>query len=84
MDHPPWRPICEPARTIHDAVWNAPPGRTVDAAWLAVRDFAQKHGAPVPTIRQVEEAAITARCHTDYSAKFAYNVAALLPENIGL
>lgn len=86
-DH--WRPTSEPARTIYDTLQAEAlrrPGRSVDewveaernAVWAASRDYAQKHGLSVPTIKAVQMAEQSACGHTDYCAKWAYGVAEAL------
>lgn len=84
-----FRPTTEPARAIYDAFQaeaSLRPGRTVEAwttgeaeaVWRAARDYAQQRRLEAPTLEQVQRAEVLARGHTDYGAKWAYGVAALV------
>ncbi|KAB1444163.1 hypothetical protein [Bordetella bronchiseptica] len=81
-----WRPTSEPARSIYDVIRAEAikrPGRSVDewleaelkAVWFAARDYAQQHGLPAPTLRDIKSAERSACGHTDYGAQWAYGVA---------
>ncbi len=85
----PFRPRNHPARMLYDAFQEEAAkrlGRPVEewrlaelrAIWVVARDYAQQHGLRALTLEEVKRAGIPAIGHTDYSAKWAHNLAELL------
>lgn len=86
-DH--FRPRNSPAREIYDAFQEESKNRadrsTIDwilaereAVWKAARDYALKHKLTVPTIKDIEQAELSACGHTDYGAKWAYGISEIM------
>jgi hypothetical protein len=85
-EHPIFRPIREPARSIHDALLREASkrtSRTVDEWLTAERDAvlreavfqAHRLGLHIPSLEEVERAERLAVGHTDYAAKWSNGVA---------
>lgn len=84
-----FRPRFEPSRTLYDALqaeaikrknreWPEWHEAELRAMHNAACDYATAHGLSAPTYQQVCEAEQQATGHTDYGAKWAYYIAALM------
>lgn len=82
-----FRPNHEPARTIYDAFQDEASKRKDrkdwiekerERVWSTARDCAQQYGYKVPTMEEVQRAETLACGHTDYGAKWAYGIVAIM------
>jgi hypothetical protein len=82
-----FRPSHEPARTIYDAFQDEAKKRKDQADWIekerqrvwaASRDCSQMYGLKVLTLEDVRRAENLACGHTDYGAKWAYGIVAMM------
>ncbi len=90
-----FRPHREPARQLYDAFQREATrrsGRSPEewqlaerqAVWRAARDYAQQHGLPVLEMSDIEEAEVSAMCHVDYGAKWAYRIRDIMDQKAGI
>lgn len=84
-----FKPRVEPAGAIYDAILKEAKKRKSkkcqqwiederENVWRFARDYAQKHGLPVPTLAEIEREERNACGHCDYAAKWAIGVHFLL------
>jgi len=50
----------------------------IGVVWAVARDYAQKNGLRVPTLKEIEETEVQASGHCDYGTKWAFGVRDLL------
>jgi len=74
----PLRPWSQPAQRFYDAFQKASQREPRDfeaeerAVWQEVCDYVQENGLRVPTLEEVQQAALYTQGHVDFGSKWAY------------